>query len=202
MTFRHFNRRLHLYLALSLLPWFLMYGVSSLVFAHNTWFGSREGDPALWTRRFERSYDAPVPQGAQLREFGRRVLRDAGLGEMTEKASFGVYRPNRRQVDIFVYTFLHSMRLSYYVEEKRLVAEDRVFRFPQFLTGMHARGGFEQDGVWQAAWSVVVDIVCVGFLLWIATGIYMWWHLPGHRGWGWVAMAGGVVSFGVFLLRL
>ena len=30
MTFTHFNRRLHLYLGLALLPWLFMYGISSI----------------------------------------------------------------------------------------------------------------------------------------------------------------------------
>ena len=38
MTFSHANRRLHLYLALGLLPWLLMYGASSLPFAHGQFF--------------------------------------------------------------------------------------------------------------------------------------------------------------------
>ena len=38
MTFSHLNRRVHLYLGLALLPWFFMYGISSLPFAHNQFF--------------------------------------------------------------------------------------------------------------------------------------------------------------------
>ena len=41
MTFPHFNRRLHLYLGLCLLPWFLMYGASSIPFAHGQFFEAR-----------------------------------------------------------------------------------------------------------------------------------------------------------------
>ncbi len=38
MTFSHLNRRLHVYLAPGLLPWFLMYAASSLPFAHSQFF--------------------------------------------------------------------------------------------------------------------------------------------------------------------
>ena len=44
---------------------------------------------------------------------------------------------------------------------------------------MHARGGFEQEGFLQLSWSVVVDIVCVWMIVWIASGLFMWWELPG-----------------------
>ena len=55
---------------------------------------------------------------------------------------------------------------------------------------MHARGGFEQEGFLQLSWSIVVDIVCVAMIVWIASGLFMWWELPGQRRWGWVAILG------------
>jgi len=74
---------------------------------------------------------------------------------------------------------------------KRVTVEDRRFRWDQFLTGMHGRGGFEQEGLVQLSWSVVVDIVCLGIIIWIASGLYMWWGLAGHRAWGWMAILAG-----------
>ena len=95
-----------------------------------------------------------------------------------------------------------STQVSYDVEKKMLRAEDKQFRWDHFLTGMHARGGYQHPDFLNTAWAVVVDIVCLGFLLWIGTGLYMWWHLPRQRGWGWLALGGGVVSFAAFLMAL
>jgi hypothetical protein len=81
-------------------------------------------------------------------------------------------------------------------------AEDRRFRWDQFLTGMHARGGFDQGDLLASSWSVVVDLVQVGILFWIASGLIMWWELRGHRRWGLVAILGGVASFVFFTARL
>lgn len=84
----HLNRRLHLYLSLALLPWFLAYAVSSIIFSHNQYFDMRDraaGVP-LWTRVWERPYDVRVPEG-DLRLLDRRIMEDAGL-----KRAFGVYR--------------------------------------------------------------------------------------------------------------
>ena len=83
-----------------------------------------------------------------------------------------------------------------------MTVEDSRFRWDLFLTGMHARGGFQQEGVLPTAWSVVVDLVALAILLWIASGLYMWWGVRGHRRWGWLAMAFGTGSFLVFALRL
>ena len=192
MTFPHFVRRLHLYPGMFLLPWFLMYGASSLPFSHNQWFGQPQ-----WRARADRAYDLEVEPGTNLREAGAQILRDLGL-----KGSFGANRPNERQLNVYRFTFLEVTRITYHLDQKRLVAEDREFHWPQFLTGMHARGGFEQPALWNNAWAVTVDIVCIAMILWIATGLYMWWGLPACRGWGWLAVAGGVGSFVLFTMLL
>ena len=67
---------------------------------------------------------------------------------------------------------------------------------------MHARGGFDHEGALALSWSVVVDLVVVAMIVWIASGLYMWWELPGQRRWGWLAIVAGSVSFLVFTMRL
>jgi hypothetical protein len=204
MTFSHINRRVHLYLALALLPWFFMYGVSSVPFAHNQFFERRDAAKGLplWTLRSEHAVDVPVPDDpGELRAFGATLLASVGISD-TDVVNYGVYRQNPNQLNVYVYSFWKSTQLKYFINEKRLTVEDRRFRWEHFLTGMHARGGFEQAGPLQRSWSVVVDLVCVGIVLWVATGVYMWWGVPASRRWGWAAIAAGTVSFLVFTLRL
>lgn len=201
MTFSRFNRRLHLYLGLSFLPWFFMYGISSVPFAHNPFFERRDAAKGLplWTPRAERHLEASVPEKPEdLRIFGAALLREAGI----EGSSFGTYRQSPTQVNVYSYSFWKSTQLKYFVDQKKLLVEDRRFRWDHFLTGMHARGGFEQEGFLQTSWSAVVDVVCLGIIAWIASGLYMWWEVPGHRGWGWVAILGGTASFLSFTMLL
>ena len=201
MTYSHLNRRLHLYLGMALLPWFFMYAISSVPFAHNQFFEQRDAAKGLplWTLRAERGLDMPVPQDtAGLRAFGATLLEDAGV----EATSYGTYRQSPTQVNVYAYSFWKSTQLKYFIDQKKLTVEDRRFRWDHFLTGMHARGGFEQEGFLQLSWSVVVDIVCVSMIVWIASGLFMWWELPGQRRWGWVAILGGTISFVFFTLRL
>jgi hypothetical protein len=194
MNFGHFVRRLHLYLGISLLPWFFMYGISSIPFAHPTWF---KKNPPDWSVRFDRTYSIEVPEGSELRPAGERIMRDAGLN-----GAFGTSREKDGTLRVYRHDFWSSTRLSYFPEQTRLLAEDRVFRWSEFLTGMHARGGFAQPSILHDAWGIVVDIVSVGILLWIASGIYLWWQIRPHRGWGWLALGGGAASFAFFLLAL
>jgi hypothetical protein len=200
MSFSHFNRRLHLYLGLALLPWFFMYGISSVPFAHNEVFDRRDAAKGpLWTVRSERTLELTVPEDpAALRRFGAALLEAAGI----EGTAFGAYRESPTQVNVYSYSFWTATQLKYFVDQKKLTVEDRRFRWDHILTGMHARGGFEQEGFLQTSWSVVVDVVCLGMILWIASGLYMWWTLRGPRRWGWLAILGGAVSFVVFMTAL
>ena len=201
MTFSHVNRRVHLYLGLFLLPWLFMYGVSSVPFAHTPFFEKRDAAKKLplWIPRGEHAVDLPVPSDeSELRALGAALLDVAGI----HGTSFGAYRQAPNQINVYSYSFWSSTQLKYYVDQKRMVVEDRRFRWDQFMTGVHGRGGFEQEGLLPNAWSLVVDAVCIGILVWIASGLYMWWGIPGHRRWGSVAIVVGVVSFVGFTLRL
>ena len=201
MTYSHLNRRLHLYLGMALLPWFFMYGISSVPFAHNQFFDRRDAAKglALWTLRAERPLDVPVPDDtAGLRALGATLLRNAGV----DATSYGAYRQSPTQVNVYAYSFWKSTQLKYFIDQKKLTVEDRRFRWDHFLTGMHARGGFEQEGFLLRSWSVVVDLVSVAMIVWVASGLYMWWELPGQRRWGWLAILAGTISFLFFTLRL
>jgi hypothetical protein len=198
MTFTHLNRRIHLYLGLSLLPWFLMYGISSIPFAHAPFFEHRDAARGLpqWTTTAQRVVDLAVPEGTgELRAFGAALLKEAGI----EGTSFGTYRQSANQINVYSYSFWTSTQLKYFVDRKTLTVEDRRFRWDHFLTGMHARGGFEQEGILARSWSVVVDIVSVAMIVWVASGLYMWWGLRRHRAWGIVVLLGGALSFTLFV---
>ena len=92
--------------------------------------------------------------------------------------------------------------MSYFPEENRLVARDKGFRADQFISGMHATGGYGQERSINDAWAFVVDVVMVAVLLWAATGLYMWWKLGHARLWGAVALGSGIVVMTGFLLAL
>lgn len=196
-----FLRRLHLYLGLALLPWLFMYGLSSLPFAHNQYFQKRDAAKQLplWTVRESRPFDRPVPADpAARRDFARQLLQEAGI----RQPNFGTYQPNPNTLQIFAFSFLKSERLIYALDRKTLTVEERRFRFDQFLTGWHARGGFEQDGWLSKSWGVVVDVVCVALLLWVATGLYLWWGVPSARRWGAATILAGAAAFAIFVALL
>jgi hypothetical protein len=83
-----------------------------------------------------------------------------------------------------------------------VTVEERRFRWAVFFRGLHERGGFQQEGALQTSWSVIVDLVCVAITVWVASGLYMWWGVRGHRAWGLLAILAGASSFAVFTFGL
>jgi hypothetical protein len=197
MSFLLLVRRTHLYLGLFLLPWVIMFGVSSIPLNHTA-----EGDQPAWTRVAEVAFSVEPPSGSSaesLRPFGEQLMKAAGVS-----GGFYVFRPNPRQLNVNLPNFLHPIRIMYDIDAKHLVMERREFAWRQFLSGMHTRGGYNLGGFWDSVWAVFVDLVAVALLAWIASGLFMWWKLPGTglRRWGWLAIAGGLISFAVIIATL
>lgn len=184
-------RRLHLYLGLFLLPWVVLFGVSSYPFSHPVPVQPK------WTVQLDRPYTLDIPPGADLRALGARIQADAGLS-----GGFYVNQPNATRINVQHADFFRPTRITYFIDQHRLLAEQREVVWRQVLTGLHARNGYELDSPGNTVWAVAVDATCVALLLWIASGLVMWWLLPGSRTWGFIALAAGILSFAWMLLVL
>ena len=198
MNFNHINRRTHLYLGLALIPWVLIYGLSSLLINHGPFFNkiSGKGSPE-WTIRLEQDYTRHIPENDDLRKVAGEILDEFGL-----RKSFFASRPTPSRLNIHVKDFRSLKRLVYFIDEQRLVIEERPMQWNTFLIGMHLRGGYGQDLFLDDLWAVILDLVCLSFLVWVISGIIMWWKIRRLRFWGMVALIGGFASFGWFLLAL
>jgi hypothetical protein len=181
---------------MTLLPWFFVYGISSLPFSHPSLFGRSDSEQG-WKTRYERSYRADVAIAEDPKPAAEKVLRENGL-----EGAFWAQRDRDGNLRVDRFSFLASTRITYYPDQGRLRVEDRRARWNEVLTRLHARGGFEQPSILHFIWGVIVDIASIGMLLWVASGIYMWWGVRGHRGWGWLALGAGVLSFAAFLMTL
>ena len=195
MTFDKFNRRTHLYAALFFLPWFFVYGLSSVVFSHPKWFNA---GPAKFNVFFDREYRLdPIPPGADLRLIGEKIQKDNGLEDF-----HAVFLDAAGNLVLYKNTFWKATTVKYNTQTQRLTGQTDVFKWSSLLTRLHARGGFERPGFLENSWSVIVDIIQLSIIIWIASGIYMWWNLKHLRKWGALALGGGVAFFAIFLLRL
>ena len=188
MSLDKINRRTHLYLGLFLMPWLLMYGVSSFIIIHQSWFGGEK--QAAWEPVFEKEYRHPIPEQGELRTVAQETLKDCNL-----EGAFWANKPNPDILQINRFTFWDSTRLTYSVKEQKLKAERQRMRLSQAIVRMHFRGGFGQPRFWDKFWGLLVDLACLGILIWVASGLIMWWRLPRLRTWGAIAVGGGLLSF-------
>lgn len=188
VSFDKINRRTHLYLGLFLMPWLLMYGVSSFIIIHQPWFGA-DKQPA-WETLYEKDYHRALNQGGNLRATAEEILKDNNL-----EGAFWTDQPNPDTLHVSRFSFWGSTRLTYSVKDQKLKVERQRAKLPQVVMRMHFRGGYEQPSFWDKFWGLLVDIACVGIILWIGSGLVMWWRLPRLRAWGAVAVAGGILSF-------
>lgn len=190
-------RRSHLYLGLVMIPWMMMYALSTVLFNHGEYFRQfRPADPQfepLW----EKDYAIALPAEAdQLRATAQRILADQGLA-----GAFGVQRQGQR-LNIAVPNFWHPLRLYYDAEAKKLRAEKKKFSWVEVLIRMHQRTGYQHPGFLNTLWAVIVDVFCVTTFVWIATGLYLWWKLPGMRTSGFLTIAGGIATITILLFSL
>lgn len=149
---------------------------------------------------FDRFYpvECPNPVG-DLRPFAERVLKDSGLG-----GQFFVRSEDFDSVTIVIVQdrFLSNITIRWNSASRRLIATRRGLNWRQLLVKIHARAGFEFSGLLRNLWSVIVDLVQLAIMIWIVSGLYMWWHLKRYRGWGLAALASGSILFAAFLLKL
>ena len=190
-------RRTHLYLGMLLIPWLMMYALSTALFNHREVFRPYRAADPLWLPQWEKDYAIDVPAGNDgLRAAARRILDDNGL-----KGAFGVQRQGQR-LNINVQNFWQPVRLTYQIESKRLRAEARKSSWVDVLARVHERVGYGQGGFLNNLWAVTVDLFCVTTLVWIATGLDLWWKVAGTRRWGFCAIGGGVATLAALLATL
>jgi hypothetical protein len=187
-TFDKINRRTHLYLGLFLMPWLLMYGVSSFIIIHQSWFGADK--QREWEPIFEKEYHRPIDTEGDLRAPAQEILKDCNL-----EGAFWVDKPKPDTLHIDRFSFWGSTRLTYSIKEQKLKVERQQMKLPQALIRMHFRGGYGQPTFWNKFWGLLVDSACVGIIVWIVSGLVMWWRLPRLRAWGAIAVGGGILSF-------
>ena len=196
-------RRAHLYTTLICLPWFLMYGITAVAFNHADWF---EGPNDLydlsgpnWTHRQSWPCSIDVPREGDLpREIAVQMLKIADM----EAAAFSVFRSGEQQVSANITEFWNTRRLVYDMEREQLSLYTRRPLAFSTMTLMHARASYRHQSFLNDLWAVMVDAVVIGILLWVATGLFMWWQQRDLRKLGGIALAAGVITFAAFLISL
>jgi hypothetical protein len=184
-------RRTHLYLGMFLVPWIFVYAFSTFMLNHGPTFRELRPPSDAWIQLWEKNYQASIPDSQEaLRSWAEELLNDEGIST----AQWGVNR-NPQRVLITSQRFLKPVRVTYRFSDQMLMAEQREGSFFEAVLRLHFRHGYGQGDTMQWIWGFIVDVVCIAFLIWIITGLYLWWKISHTRNWGWVAIGAGTLTF-------
>ena len=192
-------RRTHMYLALFLTPWMLMYALSTMAMNHRDFFRKRYGGtPVVFEKEREQLYSGTFPADAKPRAMAEQILSDLGMdGTHNVNAP-----PGGQRITIVRQDPITPRRITYTPAGRKLVIEREVFRTPAFLERLHRRRGFQHNYPLEDTWAFSVDLVIAAMVFWVASGLWMWWELQVTRGWGALCAAAGIGLFGFFLLTI
>jgi len=184
-------RRTHLYLGMFLVPWIFVYAFSTFMLNHGPTFRAMRPPPDAWTQLWEKELQAELPGSQEeLRAWAKKLIIAEGL----PTAMWGVNR-NQERVLITIQRFVQPIRITYRFSDQKLFAEQRKGSLFEAMLRLHFRHGYGQGDPLQWTWGFIIDMVCAAFLIWIITGLYLWWKISHTRNWGWVTIGAGSITF-------
>ena len=187
-----------MYMALFMVPWVLVYALSTIVMNHRSLFDSFYGHkPAIWETEREISYPATFSGDIKRSTVAEQILQDLGL-----VGKYSVRGKLDKSIRITREDPLAFRRITYRPQSQSLKIERRVFRSSDFLVHMHHRRGYDHDYLADDLWALSVDLFILSTVIWVASGLWMWWELSVTRLWGGVCIASGIALFTFFLVTI
>jgi hypothetical protein len=189
-------RQIHLYLALFLGPWVLLYGISTIVMNHRALFRGEEAPPPPWEIVSDGTYDGEFPPQAGRQQMAHQILSGLQID--------GNHQATLREGKLVVtrHDAVRPMRITYTPEDRRLVVERQAWEGAAFLERMHRRRGFRSPYVLDDMWAFSVDLFIAAVLFWTLSGLWLWWEMRPTRRLGGFLMIGGVLLFAFFVMVL
>jgi hypothetical protein len=191
-------RRIHMYLALFLVPWVLMYALSTIVMNHHTIFENwYDHQPVSWTLEREIPYEVDFPSDTK-----RWVVVDQILSDLDMQGAHNVGGSLDNKITITRRNAIRPQRIQYDSQKRTIRIEKQEFRTNGFLEQMHRRKGYDTKFLSDDLWAITVDLFILSTVLWAASGLWMWWELKVTRKWGGICIGSGVVIFTFFLFTI
>jgi len=190
-------RRIHMYAALFLIPWVLMYAISTVVMNHREHLGGPEPGPFFETVQ-EQGQQGVFPETATQEQIadrlaeqfdvpGRRRIRqdpESGALTITGESPFGL------------------RRVTYRPDSGMVTVGAAGYGVRSFLSQLHYRIGYQWKSLEERAWGFSVDLFAVTMLFWVVSGFWMWWTIRRTRRPGLLALGVGIMLFTLFLIAL
>lgn len=198
MSFSIVLRRIHMYFALFLTPWILMYALAVIGVNHRDFFMTSVPPGSQFELEMERVYTAAFSSDAEPELIAGQILADLDL------EGTNVVRHNKEQGS---YTIIRSnpitpRRITYTPAEEKLVVEKRLLGTVGILADLHHRAGYRSEQVMSDVWAFFVDLNIIGMIIWVLSGIWIWWKIWMTRRWGLISILIGCGLFGFFLITI
>lgn len=191
-------RRIHMYLALFLVPWVLMYALSTMAMNHRDFFQNwYDKEPPTWELERDMPYSGVFSENPE-----RWMVAEQILSDLNMEGSYNARGNVDKEIVITRNNTVSPRRITYNAQEKTIKIERLEFRTNAFLERMHRRRGYNQNVITDDIWAVTVDIFILATVIWTASGLWMWWELKVTRKWGTVCVASGMAVFAFFLLMI
>lgn len=189
-------RRSHMYLALFLTPWMLMYALSTIAMQHRSWFAG-EGEPLEYSVNSTTTYDGDFAPDVDVDQMAEQLL-----AHMRMDGLFRARRLDDGKLEVVRFNPLQNQRLTLNPADKNLVVETASMRPARALENLHRARGFQTGMAVRTAWAVVVDAVIVAIVFWCFSGLWLWWQLKTTRRIGAICALSGLGVFALFLARI
>lgn len=192
-------RRTHMYLALYLMPWMLMYALSTMAMNHREFFNEWYGEPRNEYQTVEeRTLALQFSDDVSTKLAAVQILQTLGMD--------GAHNANgsieNDRITINRNSLVKPKRITFVPSTQTVTIEEQAFRSPHFLERMHRARGYNQPYWKNDLWALLVDGVILAMVLWVFSGLWMWWELKVTRFYGALCLAGGLMLFGFFLYMI
>jgi len=198
MNFSIVLRRIHMFLALFLTPWILMYALAVFGGNHRDLF-TRGGPPYVkFEKEKELNYPAAFSEDVDPRIIAEQILADLGIEGtyiVRHNLQQGIYNINRRDP-------IAPRRIIYIPAEEKLIVQRKLHGTVGFLQDFHHRYSYRQDNIMDDTWAFSVDLAIFGMIFWVFSGIWVWWGIKVTRRWGLIAVLGGFGLFVFFIILI
>lgn len=194
--FSKFIRQTHMYLALLLAPWILLYALSTIAMNHREAFRLNFQTRLPWDRESEQLLPMQFSAGATPEFMSEQILQILNLDGNFRAA----LSEDKNTLTVLRNGAIAPRRITYSVTDGHLLVERQPFVTQPFLERMHRRRGYGGSFVADNGWAVSVDMVIVAITLWVLSGLWMWWELKITRLTGGLVALSGVALFVALIL--
>ena len=179
----------HLALGLFFFTFILMFGTSSLRFAHPDWISAEPTAKTTATLTIEGVSDA--------RSLARNLMEEHGL-----RGNFYDLRETEEGFRFSISSMGTANNVSYLRALDRVEIETLERPLISVLLGMHMTFGFGHENWANELFAAFNLLTSVALLVLGATGIYLWFKIHKERLVGSIILAGSLVTLGGLILSI